>query len=878
VIKFTSNHDWDFQVESVSLLRDVSRDLVKRGSSQDLFKGIKKDPKQEDLHVIALGSAEKTGQNRNGDYWTEKTCQANHSQFTDANRAIHKHHKNKPNDPKFGNIKASTYNEKMGRIELVIGLDKDSCAKELHEFEKTGNLQVSMACFPAGAQVLLGNNTETAIESVRVGDSVVTHNGNIGKVTHTSNRWYEDNIVTLQVYGLPDKISCTRDHLIWARPKYRPAMLCPICGNKFENLKSHIWQSKDLQHKLEYSTIEKLSENWVRAEDLNIKDYVRTPFSTKITEEGDKNYAVILGYYLAEGHIFNSEKYTKGHHLIGFTFNKDETNMTQELTEALVAYGVPAARIKEYSNFKQHVRRIHAKDAALMEKLRVDAGQGSTKKVISPKIMTWAPSTQKIILEKWLEGDGHFRTTSDNTGRITGSTVSRRLAFNMAEICWRNNIIANVTCERSKNKNHSDSYLVNIGTEYLNEIAISKKPGSFVITTEKLYSRPVYQLSRSVHAKPSVLTKKQDLRKSFIENGFVYRKIRKISHKFNRCQVYDITVPGDDSFLISQIGVHNCKVPHDICSVCGFHAQDDKIRCEHIPAKLGELLSDGRMVGMENPASGKWFELSLVKRGADRIAFGLSKMASIKDNIRPMLPRDYLNIYGDIYVPDDIYLSKKAADKRELLHKLAALEKHVEGIAQGHAASSKDRFIKQHAHKISKGKKIDPKAMDEIRKHEPKEAFKSMADQGVIMGPEDFSKYVFGDRVDQKHVEGMKTHLPDIFSKLDSENDGKVTNDEKFEPGGNVKPELKHTVGKLKEDHSLSGGPAVRRMMIISISLCSPEEGLKPAHEAGKTKEAFDQELARQYAGYKISQLAYLDEQGKLDDDLMLNSVIQNRA
>ena len=41
------------------------------------------------------------------------------------------------------------------------------------------------------------------------------------------------------------------------------------------------------------------------------------------------------------------------------------------------------------------------------------------------------------------------------------------------------------------------------------------------------------------------------------------------------------------------------------------------------------------------------------------------------------MPSDFLNIYGDIYVPPTLELSKKASDKRQLLKKLAEMEKHI---------------------------------------------------------------------------------------------------------------------------------------------------------------------------------------------------------
>ena len=461
MIKFTSNNDFDFAVESVSILRDVAKDLVKRASAKELLQ-FEKTPHQEDLHIIALGAYEGTGFNRNGDAFSEADCIKNHHYFKDSGRAVHRHHKNKPSDPKYGNIKAAAYNHAMKRIELVVGLDRDKCADILDEQERTGNTNWSMASKQA----------------------------------------------------------------------------------------------------------------------------------------------------------------------------------------------------------------------------------------------------------------------------------------------W------------------------------------------------------------------------------------------------------------------------------DECSWCGHKAKTDKDRCKCIPAHLGEINKQGQMCGMHNP-NPRWFEISHVKRGADRIGLALGKLAE-DSRIRPMLPTDYLNLYGDIYVPEELTISKKASDKRGLLKKLAEIEKHVDAVAHGAVTSNKDKFIKQHAHKINKSAPVEPKAMDDLRKHTPGPALKSLADNGVIFSPEDFMKYLLGDRAPEGVTKGMKSHLPDAFSSLENNSDGTVVNNEKYEPEGKATPDLKSLSGKLKENHSLESGPAARRIMMITISIGS-KEGLKGSDETPKSKEAADKLLAEEYCAYKLAALNYLDEQGKLDEDLLLNAVLQNR-
>lgn len=314
------------------------------------------------------------------------------------------------------------------------------------------------------------------------------------------------------------------------------------------------------------------------------------------------------------------------------------------------------------------------------------------------------------------------------------------------------------------------------------------------------------------------------------------------------------------------------KQAYDSCTWCDHKAKTDDDRCEHIPSKIGEMDKEGRMCGMKNP-NPKWFEVSFVKRGADRIGMSLKKLAAAGD-LKPMLTRDYLQIYTGFVPPEEeLYISKKASDKRFLLQKLAEMEKHVEAV--GNKPSGEKLYLARHARKLSKSEKMDDKTIDELRKYDPKKILRILADHGIVFSPEDFCGYIFGGRVSGKQVKGMKTHLPDIFRSLfDGEEKGEVVNNEKYEPSSMdmIPKEMRKMVEGLFDGHSLFGGPAVKRVMRITIMMPNAkEEKAEP-----KTKEAFDHELAKQYAAYKLAALNYMNDNNKLDDEVVMNAVVQN--
>ena len=312
-----------------------------------------------------------------------------------------------------------------------------------------------------------------------------------------------------------------------------------------------------------------------------------------------------------------------------------------------------------------------------------------------------------------------------------------------------------------------------------------------------------------------------------------------------------------------------CKIPHDICTVCGHIAPNDESRCDHIPSQLGEITKEGVACAMDN-IDPNWFEISFVKRGADRIGMSL-KLAS-DSALRPMLPSDYLKLYTGFEIPlDETLISKKASSKRELVSKLAVMEKHVEAISHSKNPAGKDKFIKDHGDKLNAAPTLSDDTIDELRKFSPDKLLAALAKHGIVLRPEEFSKYIFGDRIKDENIEGMKSHLKSPFQ--DAKEDGGILNNEKYEPSGMdiIPAEIKKLISGLTEGHSIIGEPAHRRVIRITMI------GSIPNHrnsDKEPSKEAFDKEMARQYTAYKIAALNRMDEIGVLDDEALLNAVL----
>ena len=337
----------------------------------------------------------------------------------------------------------------------------------------------------------------------------------------------------------------------------------------------------------------------------------------------------------------------------------------------------------------------------------------------------------------------------------------------------------------------------------------------------------------------------------------------------DKCQDVLHKLAKDGEFYVSMAS----KQKFDRCSKCNHKSYNGTTdRCEHIPSQLGEITKEGKEIGMINDDP-NFFEISIVNRPACRIGYSL-KYAS-EANVK-MSTTDFLNLYDGFVEPDHLLISKNASDKRTLLKKLSEMEKHIDAISQkAKPDTAKELYLKRQASKINHCDGLSDEVIDELRKHDPSKLLKELADNGIIFSPEDFAKYLFGQHVDKKHVDGMKTHLPTIFS--DNEDNHEIVNKDKFDPfaGATLPKEIKDIVGKLFDSHSLFDKPVAGRIMRITIIKGLDNGDLKKKVE--KTASAFDQELADNYASYKIAALSYLNDKGMLNDELIFNALIQNR-
>ena len=124
-----------------------------------------------------------------------------------------------------------------------------------------------------------------------------------------------------------------------------------------------------------------------------------------------------------------------------------------------------------------------------------------------------------------------------------------------------------------------------------------------------------------------------------------------------------------------------CRVKYDVCSICGNKAHKKNEYCDHIRYELKKVYPDGRQAYMIN-VNPTFFDISIVKHRADRIAYVLDKVASA-DEENTSYPaseaKSVEQIMSEIHDVDEAVLNKQASVSKQadIDKRIAAASVHV---------------------------------------------------------------------------------------------------------------------------------------------------------------------------------------------------------
>lgn len=565
--------------------------------------------------------------NANGDIFPFKELQAAYKTFI-GRGIFYNHNSDDPNNS-MGIILDANFVQPAGKkayVELLGAIDRNLAEQKYPGIVRrveSGMLSgTSMGCFLAGTEITLGSGIKKSIEDIESGDEVLTHTGNIHKVTVPMKRDYNGDIITLQVSGLESNITMTSEHPVLV---LKHKCQCG-CGEYLENRESwgglnrakfapeHHKKFINVFNKKQANALEILNQLakvqtkeyvWVKACDLKEDDIVLLPKRVcKDTIKISNELAKLYGYFIAEGNFLKHKGYVT---TTCWTFNINEaTTLAKDVLECIKKEFKLDA--KSYIRYDRNTIEIRLSNKKIAEQFKDVCGEYSSGKHLPYNIWNWNTEAQKNLLGAYFDGDGCWREN-----KIVSATVSEELNAQLKLLCTTLNIRYSTWIVDPRENNQRIFYL---------------RTYKYDISTLSDYSFKVQGSYKDLNTGIS-----------WFEDNYLCRRIRKIIKSHYEGPVYNMEVEGDNSYVANDITVHNCLASNAKCCICGNLATSLEQLCDHMnPESTGYV--KGKLInastsqyGAEENYGLTFIEDSIVEDPADNSAQIFQVYSSIKDKL-----------------------------------------------------------------------------------------------------------------------------------------------------------------------------------------------------------------------------------------------------
>jgi len=388
---------------------------------------------------------------------------------------------------------------------------------------------------------IMSSHSSYPIQSVKIGDKVLSHDGKSHNVNKQFINNYNSNI--LMIKNRLGKTFLTPDHLVYAF--------------KVPNSYTYLYNKNK----------RKLSKNacWLHSSHLEKNDIIMYPISRKIKDveyikisskrlnhdyssvkippklKVDKNFMRFAGYFLSEG----STRSEKCRTYSTITFNINEKNYIKDCINIIKkVFGLDAI-IEE--RVDKNTIHIHIYNVHLTRFLRKLFGHSVDKKSVPSFMMLLPLNKQKELIKGLWYGDGHI---DKERFRASYATVSQQLSQQVKTLLLRQNIIPSIYEEKSR---------------IINGVKHRKAYRIYVLETpslKKLIS--ILDIDFNFRDKTSC--------NAWIENGLLFTPITEIKQIEYSGPVYNLEVKDSHSYTTDNLLVHNCgdlmemyiKVENDI--------------------------------------------------------------------------------------------------------------------------------------------------------------------------------------------------------------------------------------------------------------------------------------------------------------------------
>lgn len=298
-------------------------------------------------------------------------------------------------------------------------------------------------CFPAGSNVVTPLGVRP-IEQIAEGDTVLSRDGSYRAVTATFRKASEHGLVHLKVRGLPEPLSATPNHLIWAlKGESRRAN---GVGTKWDVLIGHGDRPQ-----------------WIPADFISPGDYVHVPRHVGSATPVDAETAWAYGLFIAEGSVLLGGGAKGNHHRITLTMHEREIGVLHRWAAWFEReYGI-APRVYHRKRAGMTSELVVSPGREVCVAFREMFGHRARGKHVPDGALDWHPDLCRALVTGWIDGDGH--TTGD--GVTSATTVSPMLAHQMFRLALSAGMMPSLSVLRAGGNRKSDAHTIhfNVGQE-----------------------------------------------------------------------------------------------------------------------------------------------------------------------------------------------------------------------------------------------------------------------------------------------------------------------------------------------------------------------------------------------------------------------------
>ena len=292
------------------------------------------------------------------------------------------------------------------------------------------------------------------VQDIKVGDKVVTHNGNIKQVTWVDSHKHNGSKVKLRLIGDYRVLECTDNHPIYVA---------------YTSKKTHKYRKDSIKNKA-----------FLRADQLTYK----YQFGLLPKRKGLKNIDLsddvlyLLGWIMSDGYVDPSNG-------IRITYQIDQLNCAKKCLQIIEDYLKDEKYYFSINNTKRIFRKptrifrynncwrleVHSKK---LHELAKWFGCNANNKKINPEIFNNYGNLMPFILG-WLEGDGHQRYELNYDGStrngIELATIYEELIHQCRQIMIDHGIYSSIRkVKLSKYRNAKQQYSILLSNEYAEKV------------------------------------------------------------------------------------------------------------------------------------------------------------------------------------------------------------------------------------------------------------------------------------------------------------------------------------------------------------------------------------------------------------------------